>query len=196
MKKIIFLTLLTIGYFFTVNKFFKLYLADVYANMSGAYLSNGEFSKAVDYSSRAIKNNPEEPSYYRVKAKVLLANLILQDEREQKETKKEVLNDLIKAQSLNGKNLATLRNSIPLYYFLAVKDLEQPVTENNLDQDYLPVTQNYYQDLKVKYPNDLGLLTDLADYEKKLFLLQDYQETVNMVETLRPDVLQWHPAFN
>lgn len=195
MKKLLLLTVLTIFYLFAMNKFLKLYLADVYSKNAGSFLGSGELEKALDYSSKAVKNNPQEPSYYREKAKILLATLILKDEPEMQTIKKETLDNLIVAQKLNYKNLATLRNEIPLYYFLTVRDISQPSGVENIDQTYLPLTKDYYETLKDTYPHDLGLLADIAEYEKKLFLKDDYQKTVEIVGTLRSDVLEWYPAF-
>jgi len=109
--------------------------------------------------------------------------------------KEEGLKNLEKAYDLNPKNLATLRNSIPLYYFLAAEDMEKAGTGENIDTDYLSVTRTYYSALKNNYENDLGLYADIAKYEKKLGLVEDFNQTKIRAAAMRENIIEWHESF-
>ncbi len=172
-------------------------MADVYNTYSKNYLASGEFEKAISYSNRALESNYQEPAYHRNKAKVLLATLVLEDNAENRSNlKEEIISDLKKAEKLNVNNLATLRNVIPLYYFLTIENIKRPITDNNIDQMYIPVTANYYRGLKDTYDNDLGIFADVAEYERKLFLTEDFEISLEKVRQLRPEILEWHESFN
>jgi len=179
-------------YLALVGKFINLYFADVYYTASKSELENGQIEDAAEHIVRASKLNNHEPAYRRQKAKILLATLIWADEDEVRE---EVLKNLEKAYELNPKNLATLRNSIPLYYFLASGAMEKVGNGENVDADYIAITRNYYLSLKNTYQNDLGLYADVAKYEKKLGLDGDFSETKKKAEIMRNDVIEWHEAF-
>jgi hypothetical protein len=195
MKKIFALLVGTTIYVLLLNAFSKFYLADVYQTFSKNYLANGEFVKAENYADRAIINNPNEPSYRRQKAKVMLANLSFIKE-DKAALKKEISQQLLTSRELNSKNLTTLRNVIPLYYFLALKDLTEEASTENIDENYRNLAKEYYSLLKSVYANDLGIITDVAEYERKLYLNDEYQKSVAIVKYLRPEVLDWHGAFN
>ena len=74
-----------------------------------------DFEKGIN---KAIKSNENEPAYRRQKAKVLLAQKVLTTGLNEKRLADSALESLRKAEALNPRNLTTLRNSIPLYYFL------------------------------------------------------------------------------
>ncbi|MFC1755773.1 hypothetical protein ACFLZK_00050 [Patescibacteria group bacterium] len=192
MKKAL-LLFLTLGiYLFLVGRFLNTYLADVYFASSKNYLSEGNLIKSSDHIIMATRFNTYEPAYKRQKAKVLLATLVWQENREVKE---KVLEELIKAQDLNPKNLATLRNIIPLYYLLSVKDVEKVGSCSNIDDGYVLETTDFYSALKKSYPNDLGVFTDIAEYEKKLGLMHDYNNTYDQAMKMRPDIVDWYGSF-
>mgnify|MGYP001432547169 CR=1 FL=1 len=195
MKKLIILIIGIALYTFLLNVFCSLYLADVYNSQSKTYLGKGEFVKAKKYSDMTTRENPREPSYYRYKAKVMLAELGL-GVQDASAIKKEINSQLTKSQELNNKNLTTLRNIIPLYYFLALTDITADRGPENIDEVYLKVARDYYQYLKDTYPNDLGIITDVAEYERKLYLNEEYSDSVEMVKNLRPEIINWHKAFN
>jgi tetratricopeptide (TPR) repeat protein len=170
-------------YLVLVSKFINLYFADVYYVSSKNELENGQLEDAADHIVRATGLNGNEPAYRRQKAKILLATLIWADEDE---TRAEILKNLKKAYDLNPNNLATTRNSIPLYYFLSAEAMEA---------DYVTVTRNYYIMLKNTYQNDLGLYADVAKYERKLGLDEDFNLTKAKAENMRRDVVEWHESF-
>jgi len=192
MKKAL-LLLLTFGiYFYLIGKFFNLYVADTYFASSKVLLSEGQLRKSTDHIIKAIRFNDYEPAYKRQKAKILLSTLVWQEDLSAKET---VLKELVKAEALNPKNLATLRNIIPLYYLLSVKDVEKVGSCSNIDEDYVLETTSYYSMLKKRYSNDLGVFTDIAEYEKKLGLEHDYNYSYEQAMKMRPDIVDWHEAF-
>ncbi len=180
-------------YIVLMSKFMNIYVADVYYTASKGDMENGLLKDAEKNINKAISLNVKEPAYYRQRAKVMLGTLILAEDAE--ETKLVAQKDLETAQKLNVKNLATLRNSIPLYYFLAIGDISDIVSDQNIDEKYLPVTRNYYDLLKDTYGNDLGVLADVAKYEKKLGLGREYEQSWQRAYELRPDITNWHESF-
>ncbi len=186
MKKAISLFLILGVYLYLVGKFFNLYLADMYFASSKNLLSQGQLKQSADHIIKAVRFNPYEPAYRRQKVKVLLATTILQD---QEDVKGLALKELVAAQELNPKNLATLRNSVPLYYLLSVRDTQ------NLDENYITETRNFYAALKTNYPNDLGVFSDIAEYERKLGLSEDFDRTYEQAMKMRPDLVDWYEAF-
>lgn len=183
MVRTIAIFVISIFYLVFVKKFASLYLADVYYAASRHELEDGQLGEAGDHIIKAIKLNAKEPAYFRQRAKILLATMIWVDDGD--EIRESTLDDLEKAQELNPHNLATLRNSIPLYYFLAADD----------EQTYVPVTRDYYKELKDVYQNDLGMYADVARYEKRLGLEDEFENTKQKARELRPDVLEWHESF-
>lgn len=186
MKKVLLITVIWAGTFFAWSVFKNIYGADVAMEDSVRFLSQGDSEIALRLIDKAIKQNGSEPNYYRMKAKILLVN---------SGDKKEILWDLQKALELNDHNLVTIRNSIPLYYFLACRDINLPAGANNIDQDYLLITQKYFGRVKEKYAHDAGVIASVAKYEKKLGLMNDYNQSVKIIEKLRPDLLEWHESF-
>lgn len=192
MKKAL-LLFLTLGiYLYLVGKFFNFYIADIYFASSKNLLSEGQLKKSADQIIQATRFNRYEPAYRRQKAKVLLSTLVWQDDASVKDR---VLEELIVAEELNPKNLATLRNIIPLYYLLSVKDVEKVGTCLNIDESYVLRTTDFYSMLKKRYFNDLGVFADIAEYEKKLGLTHDYTSTYGKAEEMRPDIVDWYEAF-
>ncbi len=179
-------------YLALVGKFVNFYFADVYYTASKSELKNGQLEDAAEHIIGAVKLNSKEPAYRRQKAKILLATLIWADEDE---TRDQILKNLEKAYDLNPRNLATLRNSVPLYYFLASGAMDSAGGGENVNVDYLTVTRNYYATLKNTYKNDLGLYADIAEYENKLGLEEDFKQTRGRAEIMRNDVVEWHEAF-
>ncbi len=177
----------TIAFFFSTILFIlfistavKFYIAELYYAGSKIYLDKGDLNKALEYSTKAVSLNSNEPAYLRQRAKVNLANKILLNNSE---LTANALTDLQNAENLNPHNLATLRNQIPLYYYLV----------NDSD---IQITRNYFYKLKTTYKSDLGLLVDIAKYEKQLGLEQDFILTKDMISVLRPDILEWHEDLN
>lgn len=187
------LLFIVVGMYLTLmGKFINLYFADIYYTASKSELETGQLEDAADHIVNAIKLNSREPAYTRQKAKILLATLIWADEDE---TREEILKSLEKAYDLNPKNLATLRNIIPLYYFLASGAMDEVGGNKNVNSDYLTVARTYYHLLKNTYQNDLGLYADVAKYEKKLGQDEDFNQTKEKAESMRNDVVEWHESF-
>lgn len=167
-------------------------MADVYYTASKGKLGEMKIEEARTHITKAIGLNRDEPSYYRQKAKVLLAELSISKEERIRD---DVMTALKQAQALNPHNLTTLRNIIPLYYFLAAGNMDSPSGANNLSSTYFPVTRDYYSNLKKIYANDLGVYADVAKYQKKLGLEEDFQDTKQKAARMRQDVVEWHEAF-
>jgi hypothetical protein len=106
-------------------------------------------------ADKAIKNHEFEPNYYRGRAKVHIVGAINSNGNPGDIEKEKVLADLRKAVSLNPDNLVTLRNLIPLYYFLA-----------EIDRKYLTITSDYFGQVKHRFSHDAGVVSSLAKIRK------------------------------
>lgn len=174
--------------------FSNMYLADTLSDESETLLENSKLTSSLEKINEAIILNPQEPSYYRQRARVYITLNLLPDQNHQI-NKLLAFEDLIYAESLNSVNIATLRNAIPLYYFLALGSLNGGDSPENLDSEYLESTKNYYSRLKQTYPRDAGVIAAVAKYEKRLGLIEEYNDSVNRIRELRPDLLEWHESF-
>lgn len=193
MKKII-LTLVLIGAFVQINKlFWNYYKADVNYKTERNLFEEGKAVEALPKINAAIENNPNEPAYYRERAKNYLVLGANQDMETKKELKKYALADLSRSLQLNPQNLATIRNNTAIYYYLAVDDLNKPGTADNVDSQYINLVEQYLTKYKNEYKNDLGVQVLVSTHEKKLGLNENYNETLENIKRLRPDVLKWHP---
>jgi len=151
MKKPLLVAIISVTYIFSMAFLAKRFVADVYYK-----------------EPKSVVLNKYEPTYYRYRAKQRLLE----------GDKVGALSDVEKAVAVNPKNLTTLRNIIPIYYFLNVSE-----------------TQEYFNYLKITYPNDLGILADIAEYEQKLNHMEDFRQTVQQAKSLRPDIVEWHKSF-
>lgn len=190
----IFLVLLSWAfYLFIFKSLSQYYNADIYYKKSQELIKNGDDEKALLYADKAILKNPFEPNYYRGRAKVSTVLMVSSNEKEK--VKESVYSDLKKALELNKNNLVTIRNSIPIYYFLAIKDVYKPSGEDNYDEKYITEVREFFTKIKEDYPNDAGVVLSVAKYEKKLGLEEDYGNSVSRIKNLRPDLLDWHESL-
>ena len=186
---------LTLIYFAAFKSFYTKYSADVYFSNSEKLLEEFELEKALNNATESIKNNPLEPNYYRQRAKVYLTMSAVFDDDYKMGLKKSALDDMYMAYDINPNNLVTIRNLVPLFYFLSVQDYTLSASDGNVDQAFLPITKNFYEKIKNIFPNDAGVYVLLAKYEKRLGLIAEYAASVKKVEELRPDLLEWHENF-
>lgn len=192
MKKSLLLLAIIISHFYLIGVFSKMFLADLYYKSSKNLLEKGQIQDATKHITQAVRFNHKEPSYKRQKAKILLSTTILMPDEE---IKQKALEELNEAQQLNPRNLTTLRNVVPLYYVLAVKDTNKSNSPDNIDPKYAAEAQFHFSYLKNAYPNDLGIYAEVAKYEKKLGLFYEYNQTYEAVSKMRPDILDWHESF-
>lgn len=176
---------ISIAYVLLIYTFINVYRADIYAKRAERLLKNIELEQASASALTAIKLNPNEPYYYRVLAKIYITKAITN-----KEYKNKTLELLEQALSLNENNLATIRNNAPIYYYLALNGVEQG--NLTIDKNYIHTTAGYMAKYKKIYPTDLGLLVLFAKHEKKLQLDKNYNESIELIRKLRPDVLTWY----
>jgi hypothetical protein len=188
------LTLIWVLFGFVCLFFIKIYLADVFYRKSQALIETGSDRVILESINKAISLNPYEPNYYRGRAKINIVRF-LPDANTPYSVKQGIIADLYKAYDLNPNNLVTIRNSIPLYYFLAVKDINVPAGKENIDSEYAPYTIEFFKMVKKIYWNDAGVIASIAKYEKKLGFDNDYEVSVERIKTLRPDLLEWNEAF-
>ncbi len=195
-SSIVFSIILLALYGYVNIQFAKHYLADVASKASNSYFETGEIQKALALSNKAINLNPQEPFYYRQHAKTYLLTTVGQSADQITHTKTRALVDILTAQDLNPRSLATLRGELPLYYFLALTDLSATAKElpqaNQSDPFYLEIARSYYQKLAKNYPNDVGVQAQIAKYQKMLGFADDYSNTVANIKKLRPDLLEWY----
>ena len=159
---------------------------------SEKYMKDHNNGKALDEINKAIKLNPNEPNYYRQRAKVGIASTLGTDAKTKQKLKSLIEQDLETSLSLNTKNLATIRNNVQLYFFLANLDLSQPASPSNTDPLFLPNALEYFEFVKKYAPTDLGVQVHIAKYEKRL-QAENYKTTLETIRKIRPDVLEWHP---
>lgn len=173
----------------------KTYLADIYYARSQNLLKDVDIKESQKYANLAVKLNPYEANYYRGRAKVDTVALVSAPINEQKEYKERILNDLQHAVGLNEDNLVIIRNSVPLYFFISTFDLSKPAGPSNIDYEYLPFAEDFFSFAKHKYDHDAGVISLVAKYENRLGLEKEYERSIELVETLRPDLLEWHESF-
>jgi hypothetical protein len=188
-------TLVFIWVIYTFSAFvlISLYKADIYFNKSQDLVKEKEYDRAVFYANKSVELNPFEPNYYRGRAKVNTVFLVSDNDIEK--TKSNIYLDLKKAEELNPDNLVTIRNSIPIYYFLAVRDLHLTPGPDNTDDKYIEIVSKYYSKVKNDYWGDVGVLLSLAKYEKRLGMYENYERSISRIKDLRPDILEWNDLF-
>jgi O-antigen ligase len=179
--------------FFVLFNLSKIYRADINFKKSQEFLSNGDKERALYFANKSIDLNPLEPNYYRGRAKVLTVYLL--PTKDISSVKEKMYSDIKKSLELNPLNLVTIRNSIPLYYFLAVEDVGNVSGINNIDTEYVGIVKEFFQNTKYKYWHDAGVVSTIAKYEKRLSFTNEYQESVKRIKEIRPDLLEWHPSF-
>ena len=183
-----------VGVYLYLNFYiFKFYNADIYYKKGQGYIKDGNEEKALYYADKAVMANPFEPNYYRGRAKV--NTVLLVSSQDKQKVKQEIFDDLKKSFEINKNNLVTIRNSIPIYYFLAVGDIYKAPGDDNYDDKYIGYVKDFFNDIKNRYPNDVGVILSVAKYEKKLGLEESYKNSVGRIKFLRPDLLEWHELF-
>ncbi len=192
LKKLLLTFIFVTTYIYILLGLGKIYIADYFSVKSDTTLSEGDIHEALRLSNKAITYNPKEPSYHKQKAKVLIASTVYVNGEDVEILKNMALEELLIALELNPTNLATLRNTAPLYFFLANKDLAKPTTQKNIDERFLPIAQEYFKQIQNYTPNDVGVQVLSAKYQKRLGLDKDYLETIERIKVLRPDLLVWH----
>lgn len=185
--------IITIIYIVFLVNVVKYGFADVMAKGGQQLTYQGDFTSALELNELAILLNRNEPDYYRQNAKTLIGATAVTSANNQQTLKKRAHTNLQHAYNLNPNNLVTIRDSIALYYFLAIKDISLPAENQNIDNEYLPIAKNFYIENQKKYKDDAGVLTLIAKYQNKLNLNEDYEVTISQIKMLRPDVLEWHP---
>jgi hypothetical protein len=192
-RKILLITIWVV-YLVMCHFVMRMYTADTYFKKSQNLIGTGEKKLVLKDATKAISLNPYEPNYYRGRAKILIVRYLPYSDKTS-ELKLQILADLKKAYTLNPTNLVTIRNSIPLYYFLAVKDLSLTSGPQNLDEEFVNYTKDFFATTKDTYWNDAGVIASLAKYEKKLGLDTEYEKSVERIRILRPDLLEWNESF-
>jgi tetratricopeptide (TPR) repeat protein len=168
-----------------------MYRADVAFESSQNQIDSGDYSKAIKSINSAIKLNRQEPNYYRGRARINVISLSVAQEEYLQEIKSEILADLQKAYQLNPNNLVTIRNLIPLYYFLAVKDISVKEDPMNIDDNYILIAKDFMKQAKERFKGDAGVYVLVARYEKRLGLVKEHGDSVKQINVLRPDLLEW-----
>lgn len=193
MNKKILISLIWSVYIFLCVVFFRIFSADLNYKKSQVLLSGGYSERAHRLSQKSVNQNPLEPNYYRGRAKVNLIKILYVDDLTVRaEIKEKVLSDLKKATSLNENNLVTIRNLVPLYYYLAITDMN---SESTLDSKYIDVTRGFLESNKNRFWNDAGVISSIAKYERKLGFVKEYGDSVRRIMELRPDLLDWYESF-
>lgn len=192
-KKLLASFLIISTWFYLVIIYGSIYSADVYAGYSENLLMDGDTVSAVIAINKAIKYNPQEPSYYRQRAKVYITATAEtpQGSQQLEDLKQLALQDLTTSLAMNPKNLATIRNSSVLYFYLANKDITKQATLDNQDLEYTKIAREYLKQMQNYLPNDVGVQVTAAKYQKRLFLEDDFVDSKEKIKSLRPDLLEW-----
>lgn len=172
MKRYIYVFIILIFALSLAFTLIKPFVADVYFKYGKDALSKGEFDIALSNFNMAIRINPKESSYYKNRAQCYA---------EMNNLSSSFL-DLITGLSINPNDTMFIRNSFYVYYLLASKD-----------PFYIPITKAMFLNTKKRYSTDVGVLVDIAKYEKVLGWEGDYSTSLMEIEKLRPDILKWHP---
>lgn len=180
-------------YIFICLVFIRFYLADVYFRKSQDLIKIGSNEKALQYADKAVLLNPLEPNYFRGRAKINAVRLVYFNDTSL--IKEFILSDLNKAYKLNPNNLVTIRNSIPIYYFLAIRSVVLESGSDNLDETYGEITSGFFEATKKRFWNDAGVIVSIAKYEKKLNFQSGYEESMERIKQIRPDLLEWNESF-
>lgn len=186
---------LLVCYLFFITAWYRNYVADVYSEYAQGVLVEQNLSGSISAIDKAIQLNPLEPNYYRLRARIYVNLLSSQDSNVKDQIKKFIHNDLKKAYELNPKNLVTIRNVIPIYYFLGAQDISLAGSKDNVDPNYVHVVSAFYAQTKMYVPNDVGVYALIYTYEKRLGLDSEYEESLKRVMDLRPDLIEWYDAF-
>lgn len=179
---------LTTTYILLIYTFINIYRADSYAKSAETALKELDLSLAQKLAKKSIRLNPNEPYYYRLLAKVYLTNSLTD-----KTYKDKTLSLLDASLKLNTNNLATIRNNTPIYYYLALNNVVD--NKSTVDKKYVKFASVHMTNYKKIYPNDLGLIVLFAKYEKKLNLIENYNESIERIKILRPDILTWYTGI-
>ncbi len=171
----------------------RFFIADIMHEQALDSFEAGNVKEALTQSNIAVKLNPWEPAYFRGRAKNLIAATMYKNDDEKAVIKKNALDDLNYSYKLNTTNLATIRNSVPLFYFLAIKDITQPADDKNFDNEYKKAAKDFINKVKNVSVNDAGMYILTAKYEKKLGMKKEHLDSVKRIKQLRPDLLLWHP---
>lgn len=184
MKKFLLIVLIWVGVIKLWTILWNYYSADLKYVKSQNYLSKRDTQMAKVLIDQAIQKNPQEPNYYRGKAKILIVSDV--------NNRDAILVQFKKAEELNPENLVTLRNLIPLYYFLLAPEASVGAV---YDEKYLSIVKDFYKRVKENYAHDAGVVSAVARYEKKLGFKTEYRESVEIIRKLRPDLLDWYESF-
>lgn len=189
-KKLLLILIMFVTFELLVT-FVRIYSADVAYEMGDRYLVAGQTSKALELANQSVALNSNEPNYYRGRARILVTSLTDVSPKRASEVRSLIQKDLNKAYEINPHNLVTMRNLVPLYAYLASKDITSAVGVNNLEPAYLGVTQDFYNKINDYSPNDVGVYALLAKYNKRLGFDAKYKYNIDRVKELRPDLLDW-----
>jgi len=153
-------------YILFVTVVVKIFLADASYKNARNFYRYGEISNALEEINKAIAKNPNEPRYYKERAKILFVS-----------SEASAVADLETAHRMNPRNLVVLRDSIPIYALLT---------------EYPEKTAAAFKFLQGYLPNDVGVAVLLAKYEKNLGLGELYKASLGRIRFLRPDLLEWY----
>jgi hypothetical protein len=159
----------------------KSFFADIHIKQSLETFKLGKMQDALVHADTAIKLNPYEPSYKLQKARILAISSKYEENPKDKKTLANLaFTEIIKSYEYNNKNLATIRNSLPILTII----IEQEPT-------LLSSAHTYLNSFKNSYKNDVGVLIDIYKVEKNLNLNSNDQ-TLKRIEFLRPDLIEWY----
>ncbi len=166
----------------------RMYLADVYLVKARSFFEMSDYKQVIKYADKAIAQNNLEPSYHVYRANAVVLQTLALKPEVAAYLKLQALADIEYAISLNKINLVTLRNALPVYFYMAYNAADD---YSYSEEYFLQQTKLYITMLKTFYPNDAGVLVEIAEIENALQMESEYNGTVEMIKALRPDLLEW-----
>lgn len=169
------------------------YSADIAFKDSENLLKEGRGIEALRYANKAILRNPQEANYFRNRARIYISMALATSDNPNETLTYKILalEDMKNAYNLNPNNLVTMRNLLPLYYYLSI-DEELSETPNEVGDSFLHITTRFFDTLKNMAPNDIGVYLLVARYQYKLELFDAYFQTEAKIKMLRSDILDWY----
>lgn len=195
-NKILKIVLIFLIYIFCIYNILRVFVADIYFQKAGKQLEEIHLDEAFKLNSKAISLNSKEPQYYIQQAKILMLNTANEKSGAYIPTKNLIYTYLTKALYLNPNDLVSKLDILPVYALLSTKNiLDSEIYPNNIDDKYEDSMYLFIENLKKDYPNDVGVIAKCAYYEKRFGFDTEYQQSIERIKILRPDILEWYPTL-
>lgn len=190
-KEIKYLIIVTIGFIYTflTVTVVSFYNAETSHTQGKKELYSGYVSLAQAHVEEAVSKNPYEPGYHRTLATTQLAKTLAPQLsiEEKRLAKDKALEEAQKAYELQPHNLVNLKNLIPIYYFLGVKEINESANPQ-IDQTYIQKTLEFYEIVETEAPTDASTHLLLAKQYEALNEKEQARRLYAKALKLKPDL--------